>query len=121
MKYSSPFTVIRQAIAEFQLASRVEPNATILPEEAFLPAGHRGVLDLRRQLVVGERGMGKSFWTHALDNKDIRDKLADHYRFPELKSTEVKIGFNGSDKKQMFAPQWTTWPKSSSFRTANPT
>ena len=104
MKYSSPFTVIRQAIAEFQLASRVEPNATILPEEAFLPAGHRGVLDLRRQLVVGERGMGKSFWTHALDNKDIRDKLADHYRFPELKSTEVKIGFNGSDKKQMFAP-----------------
>lgn len=100
----SPFTAIRQAIAEFQLAWRVEPNATILPEQAFLPAGHRGVLDLRRQLVVGERGMGKSFWTHALDNKDIRDKLAGYYRFPELKSTEVRIGFNGSDKMQKLVP-----------------
>ena len=101
---SSPFTAIRQTIAEFQLASRVEPNATILPEEAFLPVGHRGVLDLRRQLVVGNRGMGKSFWTHALGNKDIRDRLAEHYGFPELKATEVRIGFNGSEKKQMFAP-----------------
>ena len=100
----SSFTAIRQAIAEFSLASRVEPNATILPEAAFLPVGHRGVLDLRRQLVVGERGMGKSFWTHALGNKDIRDKLAGYYRFPELKFTEVRIGFNGSHKKQVLAP-----------------
>lgn len=97
-------TAIRQAIAEFQLAWRVEPNATILPDEVFLPVGHRGVLDLRRQLVVGNRGMGKSFWTHALGNQDIRNKLAEYYRFPELKSTEVRIGFNGSDKKQVFAP-----------------
>ncbi|OMY99708.1 hypothetical protein [Burkholderia pseudomallei] len=98
------FPAIRQAIAEFQLAWRVEPNATILPDEVFLPVGHRGVLDLRRQLVVGNRGMGKSFWTHALANQDIRNKLAEYYRFPELKSTEVRIGFNGSDKKQAFAP-----------------
>lgn len=98
------FTAVRQSIAGFQLASRVEPNTTIKPEEAFLPAGHRGVLDLRRQLVVGERGMGKSFWTHALNNKDIRDKLAGFYRFPELKSTEVRIGFNGSAKRLAFTP-----------------
>lgn len=98
------FTAIRQAIASFQLASRVEPNTTIKLEEAFLPAGHRGVLDLRRQLVVGERGMGKSFWTHALNNKDIRDKLAGFYRYPELKSTNVRIGFNGSAKKQALTP-----------------
>ena len=52
---------------------------------------------MRRQLVVGERGMGKSFWTHALDSKDVRNKLAAYYRFPELKSTEVLIGFNGSE------------------------
>ena len=105
MNYESiSFTAIRRAIAEFQLAWRVEPNATILPEEAFLPVGHRGVLDLRRQLVVGNRGMGKSFWTHALGNKEIRDKLAGYYQFPELKSIEVRIGFNGSEKKQKFAP-----------------
>jgi hypothetical protein len=101
---SVSFAAIRRSIADFRLATKVEPNATIRIEEAFLPIGHRGVLDLRRQLVVGERGMGKSFWTHALGNKDIRDKLAGYYRFPELKSTEVRIGFNGSDKKQAFAP-----------------
>lgn len=101
---AATFSAIRQAIAEFRLAWRVEPNATILPDEAFLPVGHRGVLDLRRQLVVGNRGMGKSFWTHALGNQEIRSKLADYYRFPELKSTEVRIGFNGSEKKQVFAP-----------------
>ncbi len=48
--------------------------------------------------------MGKSFWTHALVNNDIRSKLAAYYRFPELASTEVRIGFNGSEKKQAFAP-----------------
>lgn len=48
--------------------------------------------------------MGKSFWTHALGNKEIRDKLADSYRFAELMSTEVRIGFNGSEKKHAFAP-----------------
>lgn len=105
MNYDSVLiTAIRRAIAEFGLAPKVEPNATILPEEVFLPVGHRGVLDLRRQLVVGERGMGKSFWTHALGSRAIRDKLAGSYRFPELKSTEVRIGFNGSVKKQEFAP-----------------
>src|ERR1700761_7254174 len=99
---ATPVTAIRLAIAEFQLALRVEPNATISPDEVFLPVGHRGVLDLRRQLVVGNRGMGKSFWTHALGNQVILNKLAEYYRFPELKSTEVRIGFNGSDKKQIF-------------------
>ncbi|WP_200379521.1 P-loop NTPase family protein [Rubrivivax gelatinosus] len=101
---SSSFFAIRRAIADFRLARKVEPNATILPQEVFLPVGHRGVLDMRRQLVVGERGMGKSFWTHALSNEDVRDKLAAYYRFPELKSTEVIIGFNGSDRRQRLAP-----------------
>ena len=117
---ATPVTAIRQAIAEFQLAWRVEPNATILPDEAFLPVGHRGVLDLRRQLVVGNRGMGKSFWTHALGNQDIRNKLAEYYRFPELKSTEVRIGFNGSDKKQVFAPTVDDLAEIRQFSVGNP-
>lgn len=96
--------IIRRAIANFDLAPRIEPNTDISPDQAFFPAGHRGVLDLRRQLVVGNRGMGKSFWTHALLNQKLREKLADHYRHAELKFTEVKIGFNGSTKLDNFAP-----------------
>ena len=57
------FAAIRATLAAFEPSSRVEPNEEISIERAFLPEGHRGVLDLRRQLVVGNRGMGKSFWT----------------------------------------------------------
>lgn len=100
----NPFASIRSAIAAFDLAPRIEPNTEISLDQAFLPAGHRGVLDSRRQLVVGNRGMGKSFWTHALLNQTLRNKLAEHYRHEELKATEVKIGFNGSDRVDEFAP-----------------
>jgi hypothetical protein len=95
---------IRSAIKRLDLAPRVEPNEEISPDQAFLPTGHRGVLDLRRQLVVGNRGMGKSFWTHALLNQALRGKLADHYQHPDLRSTEVKVGFNGSMMNDDFAP-----------------
>jgi hypothetical protein len=98
------FSSIRHAMAAFDLAPRIEPNTEISLDQAFLPAGHRGVLDSRRQLVVGNRGMGKSFWTHALLNQSLRSKLAEHYRHAELKATEVKIGFNGSDRIDEFAP-----------------
>lgn len=98
------FALVRSSIAQIGLAPRIEPNAEISLDQAFLPAGHRGVLDSRRQLVVGNRGMGKSFWTHALLNHNLKEKLAEHYRHPDLKSTEVKIGFNGSERIDDFAP-----------------
>lgn len=99
-----PFGAIRQAMAEFDLAPHIAPNTPIAPEQAFFPSGHRGVLDLNRPLVVGNRGVGKSFWAHALSNKELRDKLADRYSLAQLKSTHVKIGFNGSDSLGEFTP-----------------
>jgi hypothetical protein len=98
------FTALREAIAAFDPSPRVEPNTTISVEEAFLPAGHRGVLDLRRQLVVGNRGMGKSFWTHALLSEDLRSRLAEVYKHPQLANADVVIGFNGSSKETPTAP-----------------
>lgn len=98
------FSAIRSAIASFELSSRVEPNDTIEVERAYLPEGHRGVLDLKRQLVVGNRGMGKSFWTHALLNNPLRTRLAEVYGHPQLKSARVEIGFNGSLKVNSIAP-----------------
>lgn len=98
------FAAIRSAISNFELSPRVEPNELIDPERAYLPEGHRGVLDLKRQLVVGNRGMGKSFWTHALLNDDLRTRLAEAYGHPQLKSARVAIGFNGSVKVNPLAP-----------------
>jgi hypothetical protein len=98
------FSTIRAALAAFELSPRIEPNETISVERAFFPEGHRGVLDLRRQLVVGNRGMGKSFWTHALLNPELRRRLAEVYALRVLTSANVEVGFNGSDKVSSTAP-----------------
>lgn len=98
------FSTIRAAIAAFDPSPRVEPNATISVGQAFLPAGHRGILDLRRQLVVGNRGMGKSFWTHALLSEELRSRLADVYKYGLLAKADVVVGFNGSSKVSTTAP-----------------
>jgi hypothetical protein len=95
---------IRRSMASFQISPRVEPNEAIDIERVFFPEGHRGVLDTRRQLVVGNRGMGKSFWTHALTNLAVRERLAKSYSFPKLAQTHVIIGFNGSVKLGPIAP-----------------
>jgi len=94
----SGLTYIREAMATFEISPRVEPNETIDIERVFFPNNHRGVLDMKRQLVVGNRGMGKSFWTHALTNSAVRERVANAYAFPALARTEVVLGFNGSTK-----------------------
>ena len=95
---------IRDAMERFDPSPRIEPNARIELDEVFFPEGHRSILDMRRQLVVGNRGMGKSFWTHVLANVELRDRLAEIYRLPSLSSLEVVIGFNGSEKQSDIAP-----------------
>jgi hypothetical protein len=102
---SVDFTAIREAMAGFDPAPRIEPNdQSIGPDRVFMPEGHRAVLDLSRQLVVGNRGMGKSFWTHALTASAVRDEVAKAYSQPMLNKTEVVIGFNGADKLANVAP-----------------
>lgn len=98
------FEAIRSAMADLPNSPNVAPNESISLNAAYFPTGHRGVLDLKRQLVVGNRGMGKSFWTHALLNSEIRDRLASEYRQSELAVTEVVIGFNGSDRTDSVTP-----------------
>ncbi len=95
---------IRQAMAAFNISPNVQPNDQIGLAQVFFPNGHRGVLDMKRQLVVGSRGMGKSFWTHALTDPSVREQLANVYTFPMLKNTQAIIGFNGSTKLSPVAP-----------------
>lgn len=95
---------IREAIAGFEISPNVGPNDTIDIERVFFPYGHRGVLDMKRQLVVGNRGMGKSFWTHALTNPTVRERVANAYSIPVLAKTKVVLGFNGSVKLRGVTP-----------------
>src|SRR4051812_22558393 len=62
------FAAIRHGLGDLPRASRHEPGATVDPEAVYTPATHRGAVDPERPLVVGNRGAGKSFWSHALLN-----------------------------------------------------
>jgi hypothetical protein len=95
---------IRAAMAGFDESSHISANEAIELDRVYFPDGHRGVLDLKRQLVVGNRGMGKSFWTHALKNPAVRQRIADKFSNQQLERTKVVIGFNGSDAKYDATP-----------------
>lgn len=57
----------------------------------YMPPGHAKALRLECNLVVGARGVGKSFWTAALRAPDLRQALGKSVK--ELESTNVHVGF----------------------------
>ncbi len=98
----SDFSKIREGIAALGRAPSHEPNAAVDPIDVVMVPGHRASLDPDRTLVVGNRGMGKSFWTHALANEKTRAEAAKTFR--ELESTDVLIGFNAAETPSPIAP-----------------
>lgn len=60
-------------------------------ETLYLPPSHLKALRLDAHIVVGGRGVGKSFWTSALQSETLRDFLGTVAS--ELKGTEVHVGF----------------------------
>ncbi|MDF3883648.1 hypothetical protein [Cupriavidus basilensis] len=63
------------------------------PEQrlVYVPPAHVKALRLESNLVVGSRGVGKSFWTAALDSPVLRSMLGASVR--ELEHSQVRIGF----------------------------
>jgi hypothetical protein len=57
----------------------------------YLPPSHLKALRLDAHVVVGGRGVGKSFWTATLQSPDLRKRLGAHAI--ELESVDVRIGF----------------------------
>lgn len=57
----------------------------------FLPLAHTKALRLSCNLVVGARGVGKSFWTRALSDEVIRSELAK--TLPDLLNLVVHNGY----------------------------
>lgn len=62
------------------------------PGRLYLPPAHVQALRLECSLVVGSRGVGKSFWTEALADRALRVLLG--VAVTELESTEVHVGFS---------------------------
>ena len=104
----SPATVqaLRQGLAELPRADNHVAGDPVVPEQIVTVPSHRAALDPDRALVVGNRGMGKSFWAHALADTAARNWAA--ATFPELANMDVRIGFNASDRSDPIAPTTTS-------------
>ncbi len=98
MKKEQQYLLVRGALREIQPApshtADVPPNLN----EIYTPVGHEAALDPERPLVVGGRGVGKSFWAATLLGKESRDFISDFYPRLGLKKCEVKLGFAGVDQ-----------------------
>jgi hypothetical protein len=65
------------------------------PGTLYIPPSHRKALQLDAHLVVGGRGVGKSFWTAVLQSGELRQWLG--LALPELKDMVVRAGFTAPE------------------------
>lgn len=73
--------------------------------EIYAPPSHADALDPDRALVVGSRGVGKSFWAAVLANPKTRIAAAEAYPKLNLNTFDVSLGFHeGSIAFNSIAP-----------------
>jgi len=98
---------IRQAIlaAQMETANFGEtPNAANL----YIPTSHTKALRLESHLVIGGRGVGKSFWTAALQSPDLRRLIGAVVK--DLERADVHTGFSGKPNIDQY-PDMDTFAK----------
>lgn len=91
------FLAIRQVLAATpaDVSSDVEGIRAAQLEELFAPHAHAAALDSTAPIVLGARGVGKSFWASALRNPDLRRATAIAYPRLALDRLDVQVGFSG--------------------------
>ena len=83
---------IRQAIIEAIPLTTANHGETPDRRHLYLSPAHVKALRLECNLVIGARGVGKSFWTAALGSRELRAALGTAVH--ELERTDVRIGFS---------------------------
>lgn len=96
------FSTIRDGLKRLPRAAHHTPGAQIDLDNIIVAQSHRAALDPDRTLVVGNRGVGKSFWTDVLADPKARGHVARSFR--ELTAVDVVIGFNASERTEPVAP-----------------
>lgn len=82
---------IRRAIIESLPKETSKYGAIPESKEVYVPLSHVKALRLECNLVIGTRGVGKTFWSAALRSQPIRDMLGN--TVPDLSKTDVSTGF----------------------------
>jgi hypothetical protein len=83
-------TALRQAILDTPLATSSYGEAPE-PGSLYIPTSHLKALRLDAQVVIGGRGVGKTFWTTALQSQTLRSTLNADVR--ELEDVKIQVGF----------------------------
>ncbi|PXW63761.1 hypothetical protein [Methylobacterium sp. B4] len=70
-------------------------TATSTPDlrSIFTAKSHAGAIDPTRELVVGDRGVGKSFWSSVLRDNASRTAIRQMYPELHLETWDVSLGF----------------------------
>ncbi|AOU98353.1 hypothetical protein BI364_10605 [Acidihalobacter yilgarnensis] len=92
-----------QKLRDAILAAPLETSnfgETPAPETLYLPPSHLKALRLDAHVVVGGRGVGKSFWTAALQSMPLRINLGE--AASELHEIEVRVGFASVEKIESY-------------------
>jgi hypothetical protein len=82
---------IRQAIIDALPVDTSYSGAAPPPEHLYIPPAHLKALSVESQLVIGTRGVGKSVWTAALADVELRKQLG--ASIPQLERAEIRVGF----------------------------
>ncbi len=94
------FNEIREEMARLELGDSTDSSSEILREDILVPQSHVNALDPGRTLVVGNRGMGKSFWTRALVSEELRPAYERVLRQPSGLEWRYETGFD--DKAELW-------------------
>ncbi len=87
---------IREALRALPSLAATSSGQPPQLQDIFFPESHAEALDPDVSLVIGNRGMGKTFWSLALSDKHLRPEIAKRYlgtRHLRLDNLEVYLGF----------------------------
>ncbi len=98
MKQTKPtgadLDLLRQALAELRPGSAHQAQNPPDPAEIFAPSMHASALDPQRSLIIGNRGVGKSFWSSVLTHDQTREAVAAQYPRLPLNRIRAVLGFH---------------------------
>jgi hypothetical protein len=88
---------LRGALRNLEEGAAHQPGRPPEISEIFAPQEHTAALDPERSLVVGNRGVGKTFWSSALVDDTARNHLAKLpvYSRLNLGNVEAASGYDG--------------------------
>ena len=80
------------------IPEEIAHHGTEPPEvgQMYVVPNHEKALNPGTSLVVGDRGVGKSFWSAALNGDITRTAIAKQLRRLNLESLQVSLGFSAA-------------------------